>query len=142
MPSPVKNVLRVLAAVAALVAGGVHVKLYLDGYDDADGGVGIQFLLNALGALAIAIGLLAPIVSDRLPSWIPTWASSGGIVWAAISLVAFVLARTDLGWFGFEDQATTFSDSTDAKLAVIPEVIVLAAATLLRGFTLLGSNED
>lgn len=136
-----KNALRVLAAVAALIAGGVHVKLYLDGYDDAAGGVGPQFLLNAMGALAIAIGLLAPIVSDRLPEWIPTWATSGGIVWAAVSLVAFVLARTDLGWFGFEDP-TTLSDSVDAKLAVIPEVVVLAAATLLRGFTLLGSNDD
>lgn len=137
-----KNVLRFVAAIAALVAGGVHVKLYLDGYDDADGGVGIQFLRNALGALAIAIGLLAPLVSDRLPSWIPEWASSGGIVWAAISLVAFVLARTDLGWFGFEDKDTTFSESMDAKLAVIPEIIVLGAATLLRGFTLLGSDDE
>lgn len=136
-----KNVLRVLAAVAALIAGGVHIKLYLDGYDDADAGVGVQFLLNALGAVAIAIGLLAPLVNDRLPSWIPNWASSGGIVWASISLVAFVLARTDLGWFGFEDQQTTFAD-VDAKLAVIPEIIVLAAATMLRGFTLLGSDDS
>ena len=137
-----KNVLRVLAAIAALIAGGVHVKLYLDGYDDADGGVGVQFLLNAVGAVAIAIGLLAPLVSARLPRWIPAWASSGGIVWAAISLVAFVLARTDLGWFGFEDQQTTLSDSTDAQLAVVPEVIVLAAATVLRGLSIFGSNEE
>lgn len=136
-----KNLLRVLAAVAALIAGGVHVKLYFDGYDDADGGVGIQFLLNALGALAIAIGLLAPLVSDRLPEWIPNWASSGGIAWASISLIAFVLARTDLGWFGFEEQGASFSDSADAKLAVIPEVIVLAAATTLRGFTVFGSDD-
>lgn len=109
-----KNLLRILAAVAALIAGGVHVKLYFDGYDDADGAVGYQFLLNALGALAIAIGLLAPVVSSRLPSWIPAWATSGGMAWAAISLVAFVLARTDLGWFGFEDQQTKFADSADA----------------------------
>ena len=137
-----KNVLRVIAAIAALVAGVVHVKLYFDGYNDAEGGVGIQFLLNALGATAIAIGLLAPIFSARLPSWIPSWATSGGIVWAAVSLVAFVLARTDLGWFGFEDQQTTFSDSADAKLAVGAEIVVLAAATLLRGFTLLKSDDD
>ena len=135
-----KNGLRLVGALAALIAGGVHVKLYFDGYRDEPGNVGLQFLFNAIGALAIAVGLLAPLVSNRLPGWIPQWASNGGIVWAVISLVAFVIARTDLGWFGFTDD-TSLSDSTEAQLSVVPEMIVLGAATLLRGLPMFGTPD-
>lgn len=136
-----KNILRTLGAVAALVAGGTHLWLYFDRYKDAPGSIGTQFVFNAIGAAAIAAGLLAPLVSDRFPSWIPKWASSGGILWAVISLVAFVVARTDTGWFGFQDEGG-LNPSPGAQLSVFPEILVLVAATLLRGIPLFTGSDD
>ena len=135
-----KNSLRVIGAVAALLAGGVHLKLYFDGYRDGAGNIGLQFVFNAVGAFAIALGLLAPLVSSRLPGWIPNWAASGGIAWAVISLIAFVIARTDIGWFGFTDE-TALADTTEAKLTVFPEILVLVAATMLRAVPLFGNGD-
>ena len=131
---------RIIAAVAALVAGYAHIKLYNDGYSDIPvGNIGLQFVFNAVGAFAIAIGLLAPMLSARFPRWIPTWAASGGILWAIISLAAFVVARTDVGWFGFTDE-TTLADTAEAKLTVFPEILVLVAATMLRAVPLFGNS--
>ena len=68
-------ILRIVAAAAALVSGYAHLSLYNDGYKDIPsdfGGIGpidigTQFLLNALGALAIALGLVLPLVVKSMP---------------------------------------------------------------------------
>jgi hypothetical protein len=80
---PVIRVLAVVMATSTLVGGYADLELYDDGYNDIPvGNIGGQFLLNAIGAVAIA----------------------GGVVWGAISLVALFVARTDGGWFGFTDR--------------------------------------
>lgn len=124
--------LRIIAAVAALVAGYAHVSLYNDGYKDIPvGNIGAQFLLNAIGAVVIAIGLLAPVFARGLPGIVRLAAPAMGVVWGAVSLVAFFVARTDSGWFGFVDMSG-LNPSPEAQLSVFPEIIVvLVCAALL-----------
>ena len=66
--------------------------------------IGQQFLLNVLAAIAIALGLVVPLFV-RVPDLIWKLAAVGGIVWSAISLLAFYIAHeTDGGWFDYIDQ--------------------------------------
>ena len=90
------TILRLIGAAAALVGGGAHLSLYYnDGYNDiaAEFGaigpldIGEQYLLNTLGAVAIALGLVVPLFV-RMPDLIWKLAALGGVAWAAISLVA------------------------------------------------------
>ena len=136
-------ILRVIGAVAALVGGYAHLKLYNDGYKDIPsdfGGVlgldiGQQFLLNVLAAIVIAVGLVAPTVRQRCPMLIWRLAALGGIVWAAVSLLAFYLAHeTDGGWFDYTDQPG-LKPSPEAALSVFPEIIVIVSMVLLLALT-------
>ena len=97
-------ILRVIGAVAALVGGYAHLSLYNDGYKDiAVGNIGEQFLANALGAVAIAFGLVVPLFVRQLPDLVWKLAAVGGVAWAVISLVASYFASDVNGWFGFAD---------------------------------------
>ena len=135
-------ILRVIGAVAALVAGYAHLKLYNDGYKDIPsefGGVlgldiGQQFLLNVLAAIAIAVGLVLPLFV-RMPDVIWKLAALGGIVWSAISLLAFYMAHeTDGGWFDYTDQPG-LKPSPEAALSVFSEIIVLVTMVILLALT-------
>jgi hypothetical protein len=132
----------VIGAAAALVAGYAHLKLYNDGYKDIPsefGGVagldiGQQFLLNVLAAIAIALGLVVPLFV-RVPDLIWKLAALGGIVWSAISLLAFYMAHeTDGGWFDFVDEPG-LKPSPEAALSVFPEAIVLVTMIVLLALT-------
>jgi hypothetical protein len=123
---PVTRVLAVVMAASALVGGYAHLKLYNDGYKDIPvGNIGRQFLLNAVGAVAIAVGLLLVYVVRVLPTWIGKVAAAAGVLWGAISLVAFFVARTNGGWFGFTDQPG-LNPSPEAALAVFAEATTIA----------------
>jgi hypothetical protein len=135
-------ILRVIGAIAALVAGYAHLKLYDDGYKDIPsefGGVagldiGQQFLLNVLAAIAIALGLVVPLFV-RVPDLIWKLAALGGIVWSAISLLAFYMAHeTDGGWFDFVDEPG-LKPSPEAALSVFSEAIVLVTMIVLLALT-------
>ena len=135
-------ILRVIGAVAALVSGYAHLKLYNDGYKDIPsefGGVlgldiGQQFLLNVLAAIVIAVGLILPLFV-RMPSVVWKLAAVGGIVWSAISLLAFYLAHeTDGGWFDYTDQPG-LKPSPEAALSVFSEIIVLVSMIILLALT-------
>jgi hypothetical protein len=126
--------LSLLMAVAVVIGGSVHLKLYNDGYKDIPvGHIGAQFLLNALGAAAIAIGLVLAI-TKVLPAWIGLLAAAGGVVWGAIALIAFFVARTDGGWFGFQDQPG-LNPSPEAALAVCSESVAVLLGVVLLGVT-------
>src|SRR5829696_2395681 len=123
---PVTRLLAVVMAASALVGGYAHLKLYNDGYKDIPvGNIGRQFLLNAVGAVAIAVGLLLVYVVRVLPTWIGKVAAAAGVVWGAISLVAFFVARTGESWFGFTDQPG-LNPSPEAALAVFAEIATVA----------------
>ena len=120
-----------IGAVAALVGGFVHLKLYNDGYKDIPvGHVGTQFILNAVGAVLIAAGLLGPLVVRALPRLVVVAAAAGGVLWAAIGLLAFFRARTASGWFGFQDQPGV-NPSPEAALAVYSESVTLVACLVV-----------
>jgi hypothetical protein len=130
-------------AASTLVGGYAHLKLYNDGYNDIPvGNIGRQFLLNAIGAAAIAIGLVLTLVVPVLPAWLGRLAAAGGVVWGAISLIAFFVARTSSGWFGFTDQPG-LNPSPEAALAVFGEAatIALGIVVLVVG-VLSGSASD
>ena len=135
-------ILRVIGAAAALVSGYAHLTLYNDGYKDIPSDVGVvlgldigqQFLLNVLGAIVIALGLVVPLFV-RVPDLIWKLAALGGIVWSAISLLAFYMAHeTDGGWFDFVDEPG-LKPSPEAALSVFSEIIVLVTMIVLLALT-------
>ena len=83
--------------------------------------------------MAIAVGLCSTLVLAVLPTWLGRVAAVGGVVWGAISLVAFFVARTSGGWFGFTDQPG-LNPSPEAALAVFGEAatVALGVAVLVR----------
>ena len=83
---------RLIVAAAVLVSGAVHFKLWLDGMRDLSV-IGPSFLLNAVAALVIAIGVLL------WRSWLPLLAAVG---FGAATLVAFVISAT-VGLFGVNE---------------------------------------
>jgi hypothetical protein len=132
-------ILRIVAAAAALVSGYAHLSLYNDGYNDIPsefGGIGpidigTQFLLNAIGALAIALGLVLPLFVKSMPDGVWKFSAAMGGLWAAISLIAFYFAHeTDGGWFGFTDQPG-LKPSPEAAMSVFSEIIVLVSVIAL-----------
>jgi hypothetical protein len=128
----VVRVLAVMMAASTLLGGYAHLRLYTDGYKDIPvGNIGRQFLLNAAGAVAIAAGLVGALVLALLPRWLGWLAAVGGVVWGGVSLLAFFVARTSGGWFGFTDQPG-LNPSPEAALAVFS-----AAATVVLGVALL-----
>jgi hypothetical protein len=127
----VPRVLAGIVAVSTLVGGLAHLTMYNDGYKDIPiGNIGRQFLLNAAGAVAIAAGLIAAIVLRIVPAWIGRLAAVAGIVWGAVSLTAFFVARTSGGWFGFVDQPG-LNPSPEAAMAVIAESVTVALGLVL-----------
>jgi hypothetical protein len=84
--------LRVVAAAAVLVSGYVHLKLWMDGMKEEDV-VGPAFMLNAIGALVIAVLLVT------WQHWIPLLLTVG---FGASTLAAFIISAT-VGLFGVEE---------------------------------------
>ena len=126
--------LSVLMAVAVLIGGSVHLELYNDFYKDIPvGHIGAQFLLNAISALVIALGLVLA-ATKLLPSWIGLLAAAGGVLWAAIALIAFFVARTDGGWFGYQDQPG-LNPSPEAAFAVCSESVTVVLGLALLALT-------
>ncbi|MFJ9779630.1 hypothetical protein ACIRSS_08605 [Amycolatopsis sp. NPDC101161] len=104
--------LRLATAVCLGVSGYVHAQLYVGGYRVIPV-IGPAFLLQAAGALAVAILVLAggpPLI--RL--------AAAGL--AAGALAGFALSRTT-GLFGFSERG--FQPAPQALVSVLAEVAVL-----------------
>ena len=54
------QIMRRLGVIAILVTGAVHLQQYLGDYQDVPT-IGPLFLLNAIGAAVVAVGLLLPL---------------------------------------------------------------------------------
>jgi hypothetical protein len=125
------TILRFVVAAAALVGGYAHLSLYNDGYKDIPvGHIGAQFLLNAIGAVGLAVGLVAPLAIAAIPRWTTRVVAAGATLWAGIGLVAFWRARTSSGWFGYRDQPG-LNPKPEAPMAVYGEIVVLIGALAL-----------
>jgi plastocyanin len=115
--------MRVVAAVALLTGGLVHLDLYFRyGYRDiTEGNVGRAFLANGIAAVVLAALLL---VRRELLIRI------AGLLLAVGTLISFVMSRTlDDGFFGFTEQGMQPSpQATIALVAEIVAIVVLAAS--------------
>jgi hypothetical protein len=112
-----------VGAVAILVSGWVHFRLYFRGgyrgiAPQSFAGLTISrsFALQAITAVVIAELLVVSLLLPRLQ--LP--AAVAGILFAAGSLAAYTLSRTS-GLLGFVEHSTT----TDAVVALIAEAVAV-----------------
>lgn len=133
------RVARVLGALTLLGVGAVHLQQYLGAGYQGLPTIGTLFLLNAIGAALVAVGLLAPVrrllrgPSGQLAVGALALA---GVAIAAGSLIALFVAESQ-PLFGFQE----FGYDTPVKLAIATEAATLlllapvAARELMQGLS-------
>src|SRR5947208_16105040 len=97
------NTMRRLGAITLLVVGAVHLQQYIANDYSVLPTIGPLFLLNAIGAGIVAIGLLAPIermLGDRQADLATGLLAVGALAIAVGSLVALFIAESQ-PLFGF-----------------------------------------
>lgn len=114
-----QQAIRWVTAVAVLVSGAVHLKLWFDGFRDI-AVIGPSFLLNAVGALVIAVLLVA------WRHWLPPLLAVG---FGLATLGAFVISAT-VGLFGVHE---VWTGTAQVSCAVAEVVAVLGGLSLLAG---------
>jgi hypothetical protein len=129
------KIMRRLGALTLLVVGGVHLQQYLAGYQDVPT-IGALFVLNAISAAVVAVGLLAPIerlFRDRRADVTAGLLSAAGAMIAVGALVALFVSESQ-PLFGFMEDGY----STPIVIAIVSEAITaillvpVAAASLRR----------
>ena len=112
---------RIVAALAVLAAGAVH--LYLYGAQDYSGihVIGPLFLLNGIAAAAIGLALLAT------PNALAVLA---GIGYAVATLIAFIVSATS-GLFGWKEMWSGTAQAV-AAFTEIGAVVVLVGLLVPR----------
>jgi hypothetical protein len=127
--------LRRLGALTLLIVGGVHLQQYLAGYSDVPT-IGALFMLNAIGAGVVAVGLLAPFeraLNDRRADLVAGLLSALGAMIAVGALIALFISESQ-PLFGFMEDGY----STPIVIAIAAEAITaillmpVAAANLRR----------
>ena len=114
--------LRILGAAAVLVIGAVHLEQYIGVHFSVVPVIGPMFLLNFIGAMVIAAGLLLPL--HRLHGLL----ALGGIGVGVVSFVFLELSEHG-GIFGFQDYG--YRTAIVVALAAEAAAAVLLAAYLL-----------
>ncbi|MCE7002426.1 hypothetical protein LWC34_06205 [Kibdelosporangium philippinense] len=109
---------RILSALLLVAMGGIHLFLV---FEWADGLLGVLFVLNAIGGLILAIGML---VGRFLPL-----VSVLSLVFMAGTLLGLILALT-VGLFGITETMSGQLVSTTLIVESIG-IIVLAVTTIL-----------
>ena len=117
------RVMRIISAIILLAIGGIHLFLVFDG---VGGTLGLLFILNAVAAVALAIGILA--LHGRLRKI----ATVLGLLFIIASLLSLVLALT-VGLFGIREVWTfTLVPETVVVDAVGIVVLAITSAVVLR----------
>jgi hypothetical protein len=123
-----------LGALALLVVGGVHLQQYLAGYSDVPT-IGALFILNAIGAAVVAVGLLIPLgrlLGDRRAHLATAVLATVGAMIAVGALVALFVSESQ-PLFGFmEDGYSTPIVIAIASEAITTILLVPVAAANLR----------
>jgi hypothetical protein len=123
-----RSLVLLLAGLAVAVSGGIHLRLYREGYRDisVDRVLGLDisrsFALNAVAGVIIGLALVAAALG-LIRATIPAVA---GLAYAGSAIVAYVLSRT-VGLLGFEESRWI----TEAYWA---EAVQLAVVLLLGWF--------
>jgi plastocyanin len=116
--------LKMVAAIALLIGGLVHLQLYFEGYRSVDK-IGRSFLLHAIASGLVAAALAAR--RDRL-------VRLAGLGLAAATLGAFVMSRRGQGLFDFREQGLTPSPQATIVLVVEIAALVSLAVSFLPAF--------
>jgi hypothetical protein len=114
---------RYLGALAVLATGGAHIEQYaVDSYSTVPT-IGTLFLLNFIGAIMIAVGLIAPIrrVTGRYTDAVRAVFALGGIGLAVLSLAGLFVSEST-GLFGFVEHGY--------RMAIVVAIAVEVAATV------------
>jgi hypothetical protein len=122
-PRTSATALRVLGAATLVVVGVVHLEQYLAVHFDVIPVIGPLFLLNFVGSVAVAVGLLLPM--RRLHPLL----ALGGIGISVTSIV-FLLISHSRPLFGFEDYG--YRPAIVIALAAEAATALLLAAFLVR----------
>jgi len=114
--------MRILSAIALLAAGGIHLYLVFNG---VGGILGVMFVLNAVGALVLAMGML--FLQGR---WLQL-ATVLSLLFLIATLLALILALT-VGLFGITETwdfmlvpETVIVESIGIVLLAVTTVMVL-----------------
>jgi plastocyanin len=113
------RLLRIVAALAVLIGGLVHLQLYFKSYRSLD--IGPTFLLNAIASGVVA----AALVARR--EWFIRLA---GIGVAAGTIAAFIITRQSKSLFGFQEEG--LNPSPQAIISIVVEIV--AIVTLAASF--------
>jgi hypothetical protein len=98
------QVMRRVGAVAVLVVGAVHLQQYLGDYH-AIPTIGPLFLLNAIGSVLVAVGLIVPVerwIRGRRGDIAVGLLAFGGVTIGLGSLIGLYIAETST-LFGFSE---------------------------------------
>jgi plastocyanin len=116
--------LRLGGALALAVAGLVHLDLYFGGYRSAgsEPAFGRAILLNAIISAVLAVAVAAR------REW---YLRLAGIVFAALTLIAFSYTHTQHTFLGFEGRGLDPSPQADIVLVAEIAAILLLAATFI-----------
>lgn len=128
--TPALRVMRILSALALLAAGGIHLYLVFNG---VGGILGVMFVLNAVGALVLAIGML--FLHGRLLQL----ATVLSLLFLIATLLALILALT-VGLFGITETwdfmlvpETVIVESIGIVLLAVTTVMVLRQKPVTAG---------
>lgn len=123
---------RVLAALALLSVGAVHLKEYTGLYSQLPT-IGTLFVLNFAGATLLGFALLAPLdrIGGRWGSLALVLSSAGGIGLAATSFVLLLISQhTPL--FGFMEPGYDPAGILAAQVSEVVTVLLLGTYLLVR----------
>ena len=112
---------RYLGAVAVLATGVAHIEQYIvDNYSTVPT-IGTLFLLNFIGAIVIAVGLIAPLgrIAGRYTDSVRAVMAIGGIGLGLLSLAGLFISETT-GLFGFVEHGY--------RMAIVVAIVAEAAA--------------
>jgi predicted membrane protein len=114
---------RYLGALSVLVTGVVHIQQYYDQDYSTIPTIGTLFFLNFVGAVVIAVGLIAPLgrVIPRHADAIRSIFAIGGIGLGVLSLAALFVSESS-GLFGFVENGY--------RPAIVLAMVAEIAATL------------
>ena len=118
--TPTLRVMRILSALVLLATGGIHLFLVFDG---VGGILGVMFVLNAVAALVLAVGMM--ILRGRLLQA----ATVLSLLFLIATLGALLLALT-VGLFGITE-VWTFTLVPQTVVVESIGIVVLAVATVL-----------
>jgi uncharacterized metal-binding protein len=113
-PGPLALGLLALAALAVLVAGFQHARLFHRGYAEVEI-VGPLFVMNAIGSTAVVLALIFGRV------WLFVL---GALSICAPSLASIAISHSSTGFFGFREGGY----DADALIIVVAEIVAVLLA--------------